>query len=95
MAPTLREDPARINQGRKISPTCRAARWSREKFDATAETSHFADHLARSHLLGLAADGRPAFVIPDARVKNLPNQAEPVGDGTNGLRVPSRARSRR
>ena len=33
-------------------------------------------------------DRRPALLIPNALVKNLPNQTtEPVGDGTDGLGV--------
>jgi len=64
--------------------------WSTEpgKFDAIAQTSQFADHLARTHLLGLFADGRPAFLVPHVLVKNLPNQAtEPVSDRTDRLGV--------
>ena len=51
-----------------LSRSCRAARWSREKFDAIAEASQFADHLARSHLLRLRADGR-ARVLRSARAR--------------------------
>ena len=64
-----------ISQGRKSSRSCRAAQWSREKFNAIAETSQFADHLACSPLLRLRADGRPAFLVSHALVKNLPNEA--------------------
>jgi hypothetical protein len=39
-----------------------------------SETSQFADHLTRSHFLRFFADGRPAFLVPHAVVKNLPNQ---------------------
>jgi len=54
-----------------------------------AETSQFADHLARPHLLRFFADGWPAFLIANALVKSLPNQTtQPVGDGANGLRMP-------
>src|SRR6266545_2937618 len=68
-----------------LSRSYRAVRWSRERFDAIAERSQFADHLARSHLLRLFADGRPAFLVPNSLVKNLPDQArEPVGDGGVG-----------
>ena len=82
----MRRSAARVEN---LSRLCRAARWSREKFDAIAETSQFADHLAGSHLLRLRADGRPAFLIAHALVKDLPDQTtEPVGDGSNGLRVP-------
>ena len=60
----------------------------REQFDAIAESSQFADHLARPHLLRLRADGWAAFFVPNALVQDLPNQTtEPVGDGTDGLRV--------
>src|SRR5262245_21014306 len=48
--------------GSKISGSCQGARWSWKKLDAIAETSQFADHLARPHLLRLFADGRPAFL---------------------------------
>jgi hypothetical protein len=35
------------------------------------------------------ADGRSAFLVPYALVKNLPNQTtEPVSDGADGLPVP-------
>src|SRR4051812_12203155 len=53
-----------------------------------AERSQFADHLARAHLLGLHADRGAAFFVANALVQNLPDQTtEPVGDGTDGLRV--------
>src|SRR5437870_11314965 len=69
--------------------SCRTARWSWDTFDAIAETSQFADHLARSHLLRLCADRWSAFLVPNALVKNLPNETtEPVGDGPDGLSVP-------
>src|SRR4029453_1206464 len=54
--------------GSKISRSCRATRCSWEKFDAVAETSQLADHLARSPLLRLFADGWPTFLIPNALV---------------------------
>src|SRR5687767_6486751 len=54
--------------GSKISRSCRAARWSGERFDVIAETSQFADHLARTHFLRLCADGRSAFLVPHALV---------------------------
>jgi hypothetical protein len=38
-----------------------------------AETSQFADHLARSHLLCFFADGWPAFLVPNALVQNFPD----------------------
>ena len=57
-----------------LSRSCRTARWSREQFDAIAEASQFADHLARSHLLRLGADGRSAFLVAHALVKDLPDQ---------------------
>ena len=51
-----------------------------------AETSQFADHLARTHFLRLCADGRPAFLVPHALVQDLPDQStESVGDGPNRL----------
>jgi hypothetical protein len=54
----------------------------------TAQASQFPDHLARSRLLRLVADGRPAFLVANALVKDLPNQpTEPMSDGTNGLSV--------
>ena len=72
--------------GSKISRSCPAARYSREKFDAVAETSQFADHLARPHFLRLCADGWSAFLVANALVKNLPDKTtQPVGDGANGL----------
>jgi hypothetical protein len=60
----------RISQGRKslaIMPG------SRKQFDVIAETSQFADHLARPHLLRFFADGWPAFFVPNP--KSLPDQA--------------------
>ena len=61
---------------------------SREKFDAIAETSQFADHLARAHFLRLRADRRPAFLVPYALVQDLPDQStQPVSDGTDRLRM--------
>src|SRR4051794_40905394 len=78
-----------MSQGRKSSRSCRVARRSRAKFDAVAETPQFADHLARSHLLRLVADSRPALLVADALVQNLPDQTtEPVGDSSDGLSVP-------
>ena len=60
----------------------------REQFDAIAERSQFADHLARPHLLSLRADRWAAFFVPNALVQNLPNQTtEPVGDRADGLGV--------
>jgi hypothetical protein len=54
-----------------------------------AETSQFADHLARPHLLRLFADGWSAFLVPKALVQDLPNETtEPVSDGANRLGVP-------
>jgi hypothetical protein len=47
-----------------------------EQFDAVAERSQFADHLARSYLPRLFADGRPAFLA-----------TESVGDRTDSLGV--------
>ena len=42
----------------------------------------------RARTFFLFADGRPAFLVPHALVKNLPNEAtEPVGDRTDGLGV--------
>jgi hypothetical protein len=68
--------------------SCRVGRRSPERFDAIAETSQFADHLARTHLLRLFADDRPAFLVAHALVKDLPNQAtEPVSDRTDRLSV--------
>ncbi|HUF19204.1 MAG TPA: hypothetical protein VMP00_00465 [Burkholderiales bacterium] len=62
--------------------------WSREKFDAIAETSQFADHLARSDLGGRGADGQSSLLVAHALVQDLPDQStEPVGDGANGLRM--------
>jgi hypothetical protein len=46
--------------------SCRAARWSRKKFDAVVQTSQLADHLARSYVLRFCADGWPAFLIANA-----------------------------
>src|SRR4029453_5878269 len=52
-------------------------------------TSQFADHLSRSHFLRLCADGWPAFLVPNAFEKKLPNETtQPVRAGPNGLRVP-------
>jgi hypothetical protein len=74
--------------GSKISRSCRAARRSRETFDVIAEGAQFADHLARTHLLRLFADGRPAFLVAHALMKNLPNQTtEPVSDRADRLGV--------
>jgi hypothetical protein len=82
---------SRASRVENLSRSRRVARWSRRQFDAIAETSQFADHLARSHLFGLFADGWPAFLVPDALVENLPDQpAQPVGDGADRLGVPPR-----
>src|SRR5262245_35500901 len=71
-----------------LSRSCRVSRRSLESFDAIAEASQFADHLARTHRLRRFGDGGPAFLIAHALVKNLPNQStQPVGDGADGLRV--------
>jgi hypothetical protein len=35
------------------------------EFDTIAEASQVADHLARSHLLGVGADGQPSFPARD------------------------------
>ena len=65
-----------------------AGRARREQFDAVAETSQFADHLACPHLLRLGADGRPAFFVAHALMQDLPDQStQPVGDGADGLRM--------
>ena len=51
-----------------------------------AETSQFADHLARTHLPRLVADGRLPFLVSHALVQDLPDQStEAVGDGPNRL----------
>jgi len=79
---------SRMSQVENLFRSCRAARRSREKFDAIAETSQVADHLARSHLLRLGADRRPAFLVPYALVQDLPDQStQPVSDGTDRLRI--------
>ena len=63
-----------------------------EKFDAVAETSEFADHLACPYPLRLGADGRPAFFVAHALMQDLPDQStQSVGDGADGLRM-ARAR---
>src|SRR5262245_9101888 len=80
--------------GSKISQSRRVARWSREQFDAIAERSQFADHLAGPHLLCLHADRGAAFFVPNALVRSLPDQTtQPMGDGTDSLRV-SKARDK-
>ena len=56
-----------------LSQSCWTARWRREQFDAIAEAPQFADHLARSHLLRLCADGGSAFLVANALVQNLPD----------------------
>jgi len=61
---------------------------SRELEEVRRDSRDFADHLARLHLLCLCADGWSAFLITNALVENLPDQAtEPVRDGADGLRV--------
>jgi hypothetical protein len=51
-----------------------------------AETSQFADHLARPHLLRSFVDGWAAFLVPNAFVEDLPNQTtQPVGDCADRL----------
>jgi hypothetical protein len=55
---------------------------------AVAETSPFADHLARSHLLRFGGDRRSALLVPNALVQDLPDQAaRPVRDGADRLRM--------
>ena len=62
------------------------ARWSWEKFDAMAEPSQFANHGASADLLGLHADGGPAFFVAHALVQDLPDQStQPVGDRADRL----------
>lgn len=56
-----------------------------EKFDAIAERSRI---ILRVRTFFLHADGRPAFLVPNALVKNLPDQpTQAVCDGTDGLSV--------
>src|SRR5262245_12603588 len=58
-----------MSQGRKSFGSRQTARWSWGKFDAIAETSQFADHLARPHLLRLRADGGPGTFLITAIAK--------------------------
>jgi hypothetical protein len=58
------------------------------ELDPVAEGSEFSDHLACPTLCRRVADGQPTFLIPNALMKNLPNQTtEPVGACANGLGV--------
>src|SRR5262249_13756280 len=59
---------------------------SLEKFDAVAEGSQFADHLARASFLRLCTDDEPAFLVAHAFVENLPDQtAQAVSNGADRL----------
>ena len=70
---TVSGHAARMSQGRKSLPLMLGCSREPGEVRRGTETSQFADHLARSHLLRLFADGRPPFLVPDALVKNLPN----------------------
>jgi hypothetical protein len=55
-------------------------------FDAIAETSEFPNHSCRTFFPGLLAHGRSTFLIADALVENLPDQAtKPMGNDSDGL----------
>ena len=73
------------------SRSCWAARWSRKQFDMIAETSQFADHLARPHLLRFFADGWPALLVSNVwcRIFQIDDRAG------ERWRQPSRSRGTR
>jgi hypothetical protein len=80
---------ARMSQDRKSLPIRWVALWSWEKFDAIAEASQFADHFARADLLGLHANGGPAFFVAHTLVQDLLGQStQPVGDRADRLGMP-------
>ena len=60
----------------------------KREFDPIAETSEFADHLARSRLFGLFVNRRPPFVVPNPLVKNPHQATEPMSDRADGSCVP-------
>jgi hypothetical protein len=67
-----------------------------DQLDPVGETPEFADHLARSHLLRFYVDGRPAFLVTNTLVENLPDQsAQAVGDCADRLGVSESGNSRR
>ena len=79
----------RMSQARKSLPIMPGCSMEWEQFDAIAETSQFADHLARSHLLRFGVDERPSLLVAHALVQDLPDQStQPVGDGANRLGMP-------
>ena len=55
--------PHGMSQGRKSLAIMPGCPMDRKQFDAVAETSEFADHLARPHFLRLCADGWSAFLV--------------------------------
>jgi hypothetical protein len=78
-----------------LSGSSRAARWSREKFDAVPETSEFADHLGACAFFAssLMAGPRSSYRMPWWGSSNL--DAQPVDDCADRLGIPSRGTSRR
>src|SRR5262249_9389796 len=58
-----------------LSRSCWVARGGLQQFDAIAERSQFADHLARSDPLRLRADSGPALFVVNAIVQDLPDQS--------------------
>src|SRR4029450_1187167 len=59
------------------------------QFDPIAEASECADHSDRPVSLGLLAQGWASFLVPDALMQDLPDQAaQPVGNHADRLVVP-------
>src|SRR5918994_5304174 len=59
------------------------------QFDPIAEASECADHSGRPVSLGLLAEGWASFLVPDALMQDLPDQAaQPVGNHADRLAVP-------
>ena len=52
------------------------------------EAAEFPDHLRRASLGSRFGDGRPTFLVGDAVMENLPDEAtQAMGDGADGLRM--------
>ena len=76
--------PARVENRRE---SCRAPH-RRKPFDAIAHRPEFSDHLGRPSLCAVLGDGWAAFLMRDALMQQLPDQAaQPMRDGPNGLGV--------
>jgi hypothetical protein len=85
----LRQIPRQRIAGSKMrGVTLERRRLRNGQFDPIAEALEFSDHSGRPVSLGLLADCWASFLVPDAVVQNLPDQAaKPVGDHADRLVV--------